>query len=40
MLGRNKTTAKAKILGGKKHPQIKGEVTFKKTKEGVIVIVL
>ena len=29
--------AKAQIKGGKKYPNIKGTVTFKETKEGVIV---
>lgn len=31
------TDAKANIKGGKKYPNIKGTVTFKQTKEGVIV---
>lgn len=30
-------TAKAYIKGGKKYPKIDGTVTFKETKEGVLV---
>lgn len=33
----NLVNAKAQIKGGKKYPNIKGTVTFKETKEGVIV---
>lgn len=30
-------TAKAEIRGGKEYPQIQGTVSFKETKEGILV---
>lgn len=37
MLGKIFKSAKAEIVGGRKYPNIKGEVTFRQTKDGVIV---